>query len=772
MSNIVIPFDWPTEWADWIALCEQWYQTTHLPIAIESLGINNIEALKTWLLSQGYAIATGADGTIEILKVELLDAANSSMSLPVPIEQFAESAGTAGTIASYAASKGTYAGIKRATLVGIVASLLMTQIAGAQEVGQSVQEDLKSVVDKYLIPGTDLVRCYFENNIPYIREDIIQDVRDKMVELGVYQTGGFTPSPGSDTALLNISFADPAMAFSYYFDLFQSTTGRGANAGMYTGLTQLRNYAMQQAGGYGKAFSIRYYSSPNQVYIDYFPNVQDGVFNTYVEHQPYGTFNGFYLDMTNAIEIYLSSSGSDYSLTLGSQSNIRNYAKIFHPGTADVREYLPGFTNAGSVTQAVPGMTPTSTDPADPTKSIADLLPLAWDNKKTLAFPVEGNLFNTKNFLPVNIEVEDPFEDGTTQSSTDAQTGTTPTNEDVQQDILDAVPDITNNYMNDTGVTGGDVGDTGDTPPAIPPVISASANGLWAIYNPTIEQVQRFGSYLWDSNIIDQITRMFASPIEAVIGFHMIYCTPIRGTDSTIKCGYLDSGVPSRTVANQYVEINCGTVEIGEYYRTAIDYDDTKISIYLPFIGIEPLDASVVMGSSLEVIYRIDVLTGTCLAQIKVIKESSDAVMYQFVGNCSVQVPLTASTYTGTVGALMGMATAIVGGELGSPSMMMAGAKQVLGAAGGKAGTAKSGTIGANAGAMGIRIPYVIITHPVSYDAFEYNTQYGYPLNQTVGLNVLSGYTKVKDIHLHGIPCTDDELEMIERLLKDGVIIN
>jgi hypothetical protein len=89
-----------------------------------------------------------------------------------------------------------------------------------------------------------------------------------------------------------------------------------------------------------------------------------------------------------------------------------------------------------------------------------------------------------------------------------------------------------------------------------------------------------------------------------------------------------------------------------------------------------------------------------------------------------------------------------------------------------KSGVKQSGSLGANAGALGIRIPYLIITHPVAYDAYRYQNQHGYPLNQTVVLGSLSGYTRVKDIHLAGIPCTDDELEQIESLLKDGVIIN
>ena len=85
---------------------------------------------------------------------------------------------------------------------------------------------------------------------------------------------------------------------------------------------------------------------------------------------------------------------------------------------------------------------------------------------------------------------------------------------------------------------------------------------------------------------------------------------------------------------------------------------------------------------------------------------------------------------------------------------------------------AHSGSIGSNAGAMGGKIPYLIITRPKPYNADNYSNFYGYPSNKTVKLSSCLGYTKVKDIHLENISsATDDELNEIESLLKDGVII-
>ena len=429
----------------------------------------------------------------------------------------------------------------------------------------------------------------------------------------------------------------------------------------------------------------------------------------------------------------------------------------------------------GVISPSVEGITPAqdliNAGVADTTKPLTEVIPKLAEGKMSIASPTKNDLTHKSNWYPVSINSKDVFTDGATKEETSSATDGD-VKPDVQPSILDAIEKLIKNLHPD-GTPEIPVSDSGDTPPAEPPLISGSANGLWSIYNPTLQQVQDFGAYLWSESILDQITRMFNSPIDAVIGFHMIYCTPIKGPAKNIKCGYLDTGVSSITVANQYATIDCGTIEVPEYYRTALDYVATKLALYLPFIGIVPLSTAVCMGATLQVIYRIDVLTGTCLAQVKVIKENSDAVMYAFEGNCSVQIPLTATTYTGIASALINTVSAGLSVFMGDYISAAGDAGSALSAGmTNLSGTKQSGQMGANAGALGIRIPYLIITHPVSYDAVQYNTQYGYPLNQTISLGSVTGYTRVKDIHLAGIPCTDDELEMIERLLKDGVIIN
>ena len=83
--------------------------------------------------------------------------------------------------------------------------------------------------------------------------------------------------------------------------------------------------------------------------------------------------------------------------------------------------------------------------------------------------------------------------------------------------------------------------DTGDgtTPPVIVPTGSATA--LWSVYNPTQQDINDLGAWLWSSNFITQLLQMFNDPMQAIIGLHKTFITPTVGTAQNIKVGYLDT---------------------------------------------------------------------------------------------------------------------------------------------------------------------------------------------------------------------------------------
>lgn len=311
---------------------------------------------------------------------------------------------------------------------------------------------------------------------------------------------------------------------------------------------------------------------------------------------------------------------------------------------------------------------------------------------------------------------------------------------------------------------------TGTTPTVIIP--SGSASALYSIYNPTQSEVNSLGAWLWSSDFVDQLLKLFNDPMQAIIGLHKVFVNPPVSGRGDIKVGYLNSGVSANLVSGQYVDVDCGTVNLKEKFKNVFDYDPfTNIFIYLPFIGIQKLNTGDVMRGSINVKYHVDVLTGACLAEIKVTRDASGGTLYTYAGNCAVQYPLSSGSYMGIVAS----ALSIAGGIAGTIASGGAAAPMALGAVSGALNAhtqvSHSGNFSGNAGAMGIKKPYLIITRPQTMLAASFDNYQGIPSNHTTILGSCSGYVKCVECHLENIPATNQELSQIETLLKTGVLI-
>ena len=385
--------------------------------------------------------------------------------------------------------------------------------------------------------------------------------------------------------------------------------------------------------------------------------------------------------------------------------------------------------------------------------------PDVWTKSVTRQVPQPDGTLTTFTYVPVPTPNATgwmdtrPTGDGSQQSQKD-----TVVNPDMDTSIKDSISSSTS-----TGSTTPNPPDTGggSSPTVVPPVGKASS--LWSIYNPTLEQVNQFGSWLWSSNFVEQLKKLFNDPMQAIIGLHKVYSPVQTSGQGTIKCGYLDSGVPSKLVSEQYVTVDCGSVDLQEYFGNVFDYPPyTEVSIYLPFIGIRQLDPSDVMRSTISVKYHIDVLTGACLAEVNVQRDAVGGTLYTFSGDAAVRYPVSSGSYMGIVSGLIGVATSAVSGNL-LPAL--SGVTRL------HTNVDHSGSFTGNAGAMASKIPYLIISRPQTAMADKFETLSGYPSNTFTPLSVCKGFTQVKYCHVENLNATDSEKQEIEQLLKEGVIL-
>lgn len=413
----------------------------------------------------------------------------------------------------------------------------------------------------------------------------------------------------------------------------------------------------------------------------------------------------------------------------------------------------------GKQSDAVYPTIPDTTDIATIINALKQQYPELWDSAVTNDVLQPDGSIKTFTYLPLPTPTSNskydtqPTGDGSEQNQKDT---------DVKPDSSTQIKDSTTTTIVSPPATPNppDTGG-GDSPTVVPPVGKASS--LWSIYNPTLEQVNQFGSWLWSSNFVEQLKKLFNDPMQAIIGLHKVY-SPVQTTgQGTIKCGYLDSEVPSKLVSEQYVTVDCGSVDMQEYFGNVFDYPPyTEISIYLPFIGIRQLDPSDVMRSTISVKYHVDVLTGACLAEVNVQRDASGGTLYTFSGDAAVRYPVSSGSYMGIVSGLIGVATSLVSGNL-LPAL--GGATRL------HTNVDRSGSFTGNSGAMGSKVPYIIISRPQTAMADKFEILSGYPSNTYTPLSACKGFTQVKYCHVENLSATETEKNEIERMLKEGVIL-
>lgn len=309
----------------------------------------------------------------------------------------------------------------------------------------------------------------------------------------------------------------------------------------------------------------------------------------------------------------------------------------------------------------------------------------------------------------------------------------------------------------------------------LPTLDTTRASKMFTVYNPTDAQVDALGGFLWTNSIIEQIKKMWQNPLDGIISFHKVYCSPTTGSSKNIVLGYIDSGVSALEVTSQFADVDCGTVHIPERLHNATDYSPfTALHCYLPFIGMVELDTDECMNADLHIKYRIDVYTGTCVALLYLKRDvdmPNEQIVYTFSGNASQKLPLTAADFSGAVGALLGLAGAGVAVASGGSLGVAAGA---LGAAHSLTSEMvhiqHSGGLSANAGILSPRVPYIILSRQYGYDANAYNSFYGYPANKTVYIGNCNGFIKCKEVLFVG-SCTEEEIAEIHAILKEGVYV-
>ena len=317
-----------------------------------------------------------------------------------------------------------------------------------------------------------------------------------------------------------------------------------------------------------------------------------------------------------------------------------------------------------------------------------------------------------------------------------------------------------------------------DFPPL--PLVSALGTGTINMYRATQKSLRDFSEFLWTGDFFDNVKKLFQDPMEALISVQIVpYSPPQADTLSNVYMSWIDTGVQMYPLTNQFLEIDCGTLTVSEFWGSFLDYPpNTEISIFLPYVGLKSLSVQDVMDRTIELRYHIDCLTGTCLAMLKCSGNGLNSVLYSWSGSCNTQIPIAARDFSSIYSSVIGLvSTAGIAAATGGSGVA---AKAAVGAAAGasalKSATLdthvrQSGSVGSTPSYLGIQKPFLIISRPLDSTPTDFNEQTGRPSNLTGKVGDFSGYLECSYCHLENLVATDAEKREIESLLKSGIFL-
>lgn len=296
-------------------------------------------------------------------------------------------------------------------------------------------------------------------------------------------------------------------------------------------------------------------------------------------------------------------------------------------------------------------------------------------------------------------------------------------------------------------------------------------------------------NYMWGTGgFYNAVNKLLGddTPYECILAFNVFPyadALSLSEEEKNIYIGNVNTYVTAHTT-NQFGRIDFGSVTIPRRFNNALDFSPyTAIELFLPFIGKIQLPTDFVMGKTIGVEYHMDCLTGGCCAYIYEVINGEHSVLQCEGGSCLIQLPISAQTANGARQAISSSLSAAVSfASLGTIGTTKAHAGTAYGAATGgglqalDSLTARNqystyGGLSLANGFLGLNQPIIYIHRPINATPSGYNNIMGYPASTIANLGTLSGFTQVREINLGISGASKEDLEEIERLLKEGVYL-
>ena len=337
---------------------------------------------------------------------------------------------------------------------------------------------------------------------------------------------------------------------------------------------------------------------------------------------------------------------------------------------------------------------------------------------------------------------------------------------------------------NESGEDGGRESKFDENEPSAPTINSVKLSNLHN-YWITQSQMQSFYSSVWETDLTDFVkgafTGIYSNLISNVVSLKFMPTSAenLGGTGDTspVILGFKTyDDLIVQTIGNTTAPIvNIGSYKFSKEYNSFADYAPyTDVKLYLPFVGVVPLDTNLFMGSgggataTLNVKAQYDLQSGLITYFIMRNKTMISSVS----GRMAVEVPVSLQSGLDTFSTIsrnfVGKATSFAGNiATGNPIGMVADIAQ-------GSATAPPQTVFASTGGDGAFYAHpkcmIMIRHPQYNRPKNYSHVVGFPAYVTKKISDLQGFNIVQN---PVIPLADGmtgaEHDMIVSAMQSGL---
>ena len=225
-----------------------------------------------------------------------------------------------------------------------------------------------------------------------------------------------------------------------------------------------------------------------------------------------------------------------------------------------------------------------------------------------------------------------------------------------------------------------------------------------------------------------------------------------------------------------------GEFNIPRLSNTFLDYSPyTKYELLLPFAPTPVTLPDWCVNKTVSAIFLYDIYTTACQYVIECNGERICSVSGIFGVDRPISAQNVALKDASRLSAQVATASSVLGGVMSSASGNIGGI--VSGAIGGVSALSQiimSGkqnymyTVGANGDSSSVGLCHAVhlkITRTLSAEDSNFTHVYGRPLCKYKKLSSVTGYTKCDSVNTNGLSCSENEKQMIKRLLETGIYI-